>query len=171
MTKPHLLHTRSDGTTWWNDQKIDSAVLGKGGVRVDKREGDGATPVGTFHLVTLYYRPDRVTYPKTRLPVVALTPDMGWCDAPTHPRYNQQVKLPFEASHEKMWMDAHVYDMVVSTSHNQNPIEPGKGSAIFIHLMGDNAYTEGCLAMDAEMFLKVMEKACPEDTWHIDAPE
>ena len=33
------------------------AVCGRGGVRADKREGDGASPEGTFPLLSAYYRP------------------------------------------------------------------------------------------------------------------
>src|SRR5206468_3201606 len=36
------------------------AVCGRGGVRTDKREGDGASPEGAFPLLYGFYRPDRV---------------------------------------------------------------------------------------------------------------
>lgn len=166
-----FLHTQSDGTTWWRGRRVDSAVIGKGGIRTNKREGDEATPVGEFSLRTLYYRPDRVAHPATRLPAVKITADMGWCDDPHHHLYNQLVKLPIDASHEKMWRESSVYDMVISTSHNQNPIVPGNGSAIFIHLRGDNPYTDGCLAMNMEALLAVIADACPDDVWRVDAPK
>ena len=60
-------------------------VLGKGGVTIDKREGDGASPIGYWPLVSVFYRPDRITKPNTGLPVRALYPSDGWCDDPRHP--------------------------------------------------------------------------------------
>lgn len=170
MRMKHLLHTKSDGTTCWKERLIESAVLGRNGVALAKREGDECTPIGVFKLVTLYYRPDRVDRPLTNLPVVAITPNMGWCDDPGHPMYNQPVMLPFDARHEKLWLDPPMYDYMVSTSHNQNPVVPGNGSAIFIHLLGSKPYTAGCLAMDIHSFLSVMKDANPDDTWCVDGP-
>ena len=37
--------------------------IGRGGVRSNKREGDGATPRGTHILTGLFYRPDRLAPP------------------------------------------------------------------------------------------------------------
>ena len=33
------------------------------GVKADKHEGDGATPAGTYPLVSVFYRPDRTAPP------------------------------------------------------------------------------------------------------------
>lgn len=44
-------------------------ALGRSGHRALKREGDGATPIGSFALRHVFYRPDRVCRPRTRLPV------------------------------------------------------------------------------------------------------
>ena len=55
------------------------AACGRGGVRADKREGDGASPEGIFPLVSAYYRPDRIAPPATGLALTALRPEHGWC--------------------------------------------------------------------------------------------
>ena len=79
-------------------------ALGRGGVAPmgAKREGDGATPAGLWPLRRLFYRPDRLSAPKTRLPVAVLKPTDGWCDAPGDPAYNQAVTLPYPASAEHL---------------------------------------------------------------------
>lgn len=125
-------------------------ALGKGGVQpeADKREGDGATPLGRYPLRQVLYRPDRLAMPQTRLPCVALTPLSGWCDDPADPAYNRPVTLPYAASHEKLWRDDHVYDVIVVLGHNDDPPVPGLGSAIFLHLARpDYSGTEGCVAL------------------------
>ena len=40
-----------------------AATCGRGGVRDDKREGDGATPRGILRIAALMYRPDRIAPP------------------------------------------------------------------------------------------------------------
>ena len=72
-------------------------AVGRGGVVAAgaKREGDGATPAGVWPLRRLFYRPDRMPAPATRLPATALTSSDGWCDAPDDAAYNQAVKLPY----------------------------------------------------------------------------
>jgi L,D-peptidoglycan transpeptidase YkuD (ErfK/YbiS/YcfS/YnhG family) len=129
---------------------VTLCVLGKGGVRpaADKREGDGATPLGTWPMRRVLYRPDKGPAPRTALPVRAIAPDDGWCDAPADPAYNRPVKLPYAASHERMWRVDDVYDLVVVLAHNDEPVVPGMGSAIFLHLMQpDRRPTEGCVAL------------------------
>lgn len=122
-------------------------ATGKGGIRVDKKEGDGATPVGEFSLRRLFYRPDRIAVPETGLPAVALGQEMGWCDDPASAFYNQLVTLPFAPRHEILWRDDNVYDIIIEVGYNDAPIVPGKGSAIFIHLARENyTPTEGCVA-------------------------
>jgi L,D-peptidoglycan transpeptidase YkuD (ErfK/YbiS/YcfS/YnhG family) len=133
-------------------------------VTAAKREGDNATPAGTFPLRRVFYRADRVPPPETALPVAALAPEDGWCDAPDDPRYNQQVRLPYPARHENLWRDDHVYDVIVVLGHNDAPAEPGRGSAIFMHVARPGyAPTEGCVAL-ALPDLQAVLAACGPDT-------
>lgn len=123
---------------------------GKGGIRTDKQEGDGATPVGNFPLRCLYYRPDRIQFPfPLNIPAFPLVPEMGWCDDPNHPDYNTQIMRPHPARHEELWREDAVYDIIIAVGYNDNPVIPGKGSAIFIHLARENyTPTEGCIALN-----------------------
>lgn len=170
MPVNHLLYTHANGTTWYKKKRIPSAIIGRSGITHNKNEGDMATPSGVFFLQTIYYRPDRVAQPYTLLPTIALLPNMGWCDDIHHPQYNQPITLPFPASHEKLWRNTHVYDYIITTSHNQNPTVAGAGSAIFIHIAGDKDYTEGCLAMDAKTLVSIIAKATPNSTWCVESP-
>lgn len=127
------------------------AALGRGGIRADKREGDGGTPVGILPLRQVLYRPDRLPCPACAVPVRALTPDDGWCDDPAHPAYNLSVRMPFAASAESLWRDDAVYDLIGVLGWNDDPILPGRGSAIFLHIArADFSPTEGCVALTRE---------------------
>lgn len=147
-------------------------ALGRGGVVADKAEGDGGTPVGAYPLRCVLYRPDRVDPPETGLPVAPIAADKGWCDDAGHAEYNRPVRLPFEASHEKMWRDDGLYDVVVVLGHNDDPPVPGKGSAIFMHVARpDYGPTEGCVALALEDLLAVLAACGPADTIRITQPE
>ncbi len=136
-----------------------TCVLGRAGIRPDKREGDGATPVGSFPLRRVLYRADRLDAPKTALPVTAISENDGWCDAPTDANYNKPVTLPYSASAENMWRDDGLYDVVVVLGHNDAPIVPGAGSAIFLHVMPENnGTTAGCVALARDDLLDLLSK-------------
>lgn len=161
---------RSLGILRFEDGEYPCA-LGSGGVLAAKREGDGATPVGTFFLRQVFYRPDRLPQPDSGLPVRALTRDDGWCDDPAHSDYNRLVRLPFEASHEVMWRADNLYDVIVVVGHNDDPPEPGRGSAIFIHCAAaDFAPTEGCVALAREDLVELLPRLTSDMALRVLAP-
>jgi len=134
-------------------------ALGRSGIVMRKREGDGGTPAGRFALLHVYYRPDRGLPPETMLPVEPLTPASGWCDDPASPRYNRPVDLPFAASHEKMWREDRLYDIVVVLDCNLEPAVKGRGSAIFFHIAReDYRPTEGCVAVAPEHMRLILSR-------------
>jgi len=123
-------------------------ALGAGGIRADKREGDGATPAGLLPLRRVLFRADRGPRPATALPAEPIAPEDGWCDDPAHPDYNRQVRLPHPARHEHLWREDSVYDVVGVLGWNDAPVRPGRGSAIFLHLARPGLPpTEGCIAL------------------------
>ena len=136
-----------------------SATRGHAGLRVDKREGDGATPLGRFPLRQVLYRPDRQNPPKTQLPVRPLTPTDGWCDDPLCLDYNHLVSLPHPSRHEILWRQDALYDIIVVVGYNDAPPLPGLGSAIFMHLQReDGRPTEGCLGLRQDDLLRLLER-------------
>jgi L,D-peptidoglycan transpeptidase YkuD (ErfK/YbiS/YcfS/YnhG family) len=124
------------------------AALGHGGIRADKREGDGATPAAVLPLRTVLYRPDREAPPACLVPLRPLHKSDGWCDDPGDRAYNRMVRLPFPARAERLWREDAVYDIIGVLGWNDEPVRPNLGSAIFLHLArADFSPTEGCIAL------------------------
>lgn len=153
------------------DGRVLRCAIGKAGAiaAADKREGDNKSPLGTWILREVWYRPDAYPEgPKTALPLRVTRPEDGWCDAPGDPNYNRPVTLPYPASAERMWRDDHVYDLVVILGHNDDPPVPGMGSAIFMHLARDGyPGTEGCVALERPDIEAVLAAAKPGDAVEI----
>ena len=159
----------ADGQARWGGLAMRCA-LGPAGIRADKREGDGATPAGRFALRRVLYRPDRLERPTTGLPVLALSPLDGWCDAADDPLYNRPLRLPYPASHERLWRSDAIYDLIVVLGHNDDPVRPGAGSAVFLHLARpDYAPTAGCIALARADLMAVLAGAGPGD-WVVATP-
>lgn len=148
------------GNTLTADGVEYPCCIGREGVSSDKREGDLKTPLGSFAMRWCYWRPDKLANaPQTQLPLMEITPSDGWCDDPAHALYNQPVTLPFDASHEKLCREDDVYDLVIPLGYNDDPVRPGKGSAIFMHLMRpDGVGTEGCIALQREDLLALLPR-------------
>ncbi|MGV8997643.1 MAG: L,D-transpeptidase family protein [Parvibaculaceae bacterium] len=128
-----------------------TCALGRSGIVMDKREGDGGTPVGTFPIRELRYRADRLPRPVSPLETFVIAENDGWCDAPDDTNYNRLVTLPFAPSHEKLTRADGLYDIVIMLGYNDAPVIAGLGSAIFFHLANEKNHmlqaTEGCVAL------------------------
>lgn len=135
-------------------------ALGRGGCRVLKREGDGATPIGRWRAGTVLYRSDRVRRPRTALPVSTIGASDGWCDAAGDRNYNRAVRHPYAASAEQLWRQDGIYDVVVVLDYNICPRVRGHGSAIFMHVARPGYLpTEGCIALARQHLLCLLERA------------
>lgn len=140
-------------------------ALGKGGITANKHEGDGATPLGSHPLRCAYYRADTFDHaPTTRLPLMAIDQQDGWCDDPADEAYNSAVTLPCAASHERLWRDDALYDLFVVLGYNDAPAVPGRGSAIFLHIARPGyAPTEGCVAVARDDLIRLVSSLSPGD--------
>ena len=176
MTRPtdsqpviSLVEVSAEGRLSWPSGSVPCA-LGRAGVRRDKREGDGATPIGVFPLRDLWYRPDRVPRPRTLLECHEIEPGWGWCDDPDDERYNRAVRLPYPARHERLWRDDGLYDLIVPLGYNDAPAVPGLGSAIFLHVAApEYAPTEGCVAIARDALLELLARCGPKTKLKVSA--
>jgi len=144
-------------------------ALGKGGVTPAEslqREGDGrdlAWACGRRGQALRARRPsgapcnpppDRRPDPRSRLVRRSLQPAL---------QLPRRATLPL--SHEKLWRDDGVYDVIVVLGYNDDPPVRGKGSAIFLHVARpDYSPTEGCVACARADLLALLATAKLGDT-------
>ena len=153
---------RTRGWLAANGQTIPVA-LGRGGIRANKREGDGGTPKGTFRPVRLWWRADRHPRPRTFLPVRAIGPADAWCEDPHHRHYNQPVRLDQDRGGDRLRRDDHLYDFIIEIDHNARPRIAGRGSAVFLHLARESfSPTAGCVSMTKAAMLRLLKRLGPE---------
>jgi L,D-peptidoglycan transpeptidase YkuD (ErfK/YbiS/YcfS/YnhG family) len=137
-------------------------ALGSAGIRANKREGDGATPRGSFRLVRLWWRRDRANRPRTRLPVRRIGKSDAWCENPGDRRYNRPIQLAANAAGDRLWRNDHLYDFLIELDHNARPRVAGRGSAIFVHLARRGFRpTAGCVALAPESFRRLLVRLGP----------
>lgn len=143
-------------------------ALGRSGPVRRKREGDGGTPVGRMRVVAAYFRADRVARPGTGVRLSRIGPGDGWCDDPGSPSYNRPIRCPAGTSHEAMWRDDGLYDVVLDLGWNRGPIRRGRGSAIFLHVARPGFLpTEGCVAVAPGAVARVLGRIGPCTIVHV----
>ena len=127
--------------------------IGKKGLTSQKKEGDKKTPKGIYTIGPLYYRSNRNRQPSTKLKVLKIKKNMGWCDDGNHKNYNQLVDINKVNKCEKLYRKDYKYDFLIPINYNTSKIKKNKGSAIFIHLTKDYQKTLGCIALKKKDFL------------------
>ena len=132
-------------------------ALGKAGIQKKFKEGDKITPKGTYKILSIYYREDRVKKIKCSIKKIKITKQMGWCDDSKSKYYNKQIKVPSKLSHETLYRKDNIYDIVCVINYNINPTLKEKGSAIFLHI-ARNKYqkTNGCIAVKKNHLIKLL---------------
>ena len=61
-----IIHVKDKNSLIIDDFKLKCCV-GKKGLNTSKKEGDFSTPKGVFNLKKLYFRKDRVGFPKCKI--------------------------------------------------------------------------------------------------------
>ena len=134
-------------------------ALGKSGIGKKRKEGDNITPKGTFKILKIYYRDDRIKKIYSKIKAFKINNQMGWCDDSNSKKYNQLIKLPSKYTHEKLHRKDNVYDLVIVLNYNMSPIVKNKGSAIFIHVAKKNyKKTAGCIALKKHHLLRLIKE-------------
>jgi len=134
-------------------------ALGRGGIKANKREGDGGTPRGVFYPRQLWWRADRQPRPDTLLPTRPIRPQDAWCEDATSRHYNRPVRLSRGEPGDRLTREDHLYDFIVEIDHNTRPRIAGRGSAVFLHLARTNfSPTAGCVSMTRSAMLRLLRR-------------
>ena len=153
-----MITINNSGYLKYKNLKFRCAV-GKAGIRKKRKEGDNITPKGTYKIIRIYCRKDRIRQVKSKIKICRINKKIGWCDDPRSKKYNQLIKLPNKFRHEKFYRKDHLYDLIIVLNYNMRPVIKNKGSAIFIHLAKRNYYpTKGCIALSKNNLLMILNK-------------
>ena len=151
-----IIKVKNKDTLIINDFKL-KCCIGKGGIKKNKIEGDGATPKGKFTLGTLYWRADKVKKPTTNLKCKTIKKNIGWCTDSKSKFYNKEFKIKKNIKHEKLLRNDYKYNYLIVINYNKKNIIKNKGSAIFIHLTKNYKPTAGCIAVSKKDFLIILK--------------
>jgi L,D-peptidoglycan transpeptidase YkuD (ErfK/YbiS/YcfS/YnhG family) len=137
-------------------------ALGRSGIAANKREGDGATPRGTFRPVRLWWRADRMPRPMTYLRVRPIGPADAWSEDPADRLYNRPFRRRDGQDGDRLRRDDNLYDLIVEIDHNTRPRVRGRGSAVFIHVARPGFRpTAGCVALDTNTLRRLLARLGP----------
>ncbi|MBV9557922.1 MAG: L,D-transpeptidase family protein [Pseudolabrys sp.] len=137
-------------------------ALGRGGIKANKREGDGGTPRGTFRLKRLWWRADRNPRPRTLLPIQRIGHRDGWCEDPADRHYNQRITVPDNSKADRLARADNLYDFIIELDHNTKPRIAGRGSAVFVHIARPGfTPTAGCVALTLPSLRQLLSRVGP----------
>jgi L,D-peptidoglycan transpeptidase YkuD (ErfK/YbiS/YcfS/YnhG family) len=177
----HLYRRTSPSDPWIRDANSHSVHLGRNGLAwgrglhtqqtgPQKKEGDGKSPAGLFHLGNILYGYDK----KSDLPgwrYRQVTDRDLWIEDPSSSLYNRHLILsahePFPPSEQYHLMrqadPAHSLKLFIC--HNAPPeVKAGSGSAIFFHLCrSPDSVTTGCTSMEEVSFRQLLRSFTPAD--------
>ena len=138
-------YVKTDGV--WTLRFSTNGWIGKGGFKKDKREGDGATPIGDFSFGRAFGIADD---PGALLPYTKVGAQDVWVDDPASKHYNRWMRADAPdadwKSAERLADYKKQYEYAVTVDYNVDPVVPGKGSAIFLHVATGKP-TAGCVAV------------------------
>ncbi|MDP2846774.1 MAG: hypothetical protein Q8O35_01130 [Humidesulfovibrio sp.] len=136
---------------------LHGQALGAGPV---KREGDGRAPAGLFGL-GVGFAQDPAEVGAARLPLLRTDATLFCVDDAASPQYNQIVQTGGKPaawrSAEDMVRTDGQYRLGVFVRHNTDPVEPGAGSCIFLHIWPrQGVASSGCTSMAADDMLSLL---------------
>ena len=136
-----------------------TARIGRNGLSARHREGDGTTPTGVFALDDTVYgsRPN----PGVRYRYHRIVCGDWWDEDPSSATYNTfrhvrcGTRPPFRAESEGLWKATTAYRYLIPIRYNADPVVPGRGSAIFLHVQHPNP-TNGCISLPERQLVQTL---------------
>ncbi|RMG29867.1 MAG: hypothetical protein D6732_17180 [Methanobacteriota archaeon] len=127
-----------------------------------KKEGDGKSPAGVFSLGACFGFAPEKEMKDLHIPYLHLT-EMTECVDDVSSRYYNRIVQKDEVenldwhSSEKMRQIEPQYRLGVLVNYNADPVVPGNGSCIFLHIWESPGHpTSGCTAMSEQHLRKIV---------------
>jgi L,D-peptidoglycan transpeptidase YkuD (ErfK/YbiS/YcfS/YnhG family) len=153
------------GGCWTSAGGPYTARVGRNGIRTNKREGDDATPAGTFPIGGRMY--GNSPSPGVSYPYVRLRCGDWWVEDSNSPAYNtfQRVgcgrKPPFKVTTPDLSTSPRAYAHLAVIEYNMHPVVPGRGSGIFLHVQIGKA-TSGCVSLRRPVLVHLLRWFDPD---------
>ncbi len=144
------LWRRSPAGCWTAAGGPYPARVGGNGLRINRREGDGTTPIGTFPIGSTMY--GNSPNPGVRFRYVRLRCGDWWVEDPRSAAYNTfqrigcGVRPPFRVTTPDMSKSRRAYAHLAVIDFNMDPVVTGRGSGIFLHVQTGGP-TNGCVSL------------------------
>ncbi len=151
---------RKSGECWAAVDGPWTAHLGQYGVSETKREGDKTTPAGAFGIRPLMYGVG--ANPGVRYRYHRIVCGDWWVEDIRSPFYNRfhHVRCgtmpPFRITSEDMSRSPVSYRYLAVIDYNTDPIVPGRGSGIFLHVSASGRPTLGCVSVTRAQLVTVL---------------
>lgn len=135
------------------------AELGLAGLSSRKREGDGATPTGTYRFGATMYGID--SDPGVAFRYHRLVCGDWWDEDPSSTAYNTfrhvscGARPAFGGASEALWRISPQYRYFAVIEYNAHPVVAGRGSAIFLHVSTGHP-TTGCVSLPESELVHVL---------------
>ena len=161
---------RRSGSCWVAAGGPYPARVGRNGLRANRREGDGTTPIGTFPIGRTMY--GNAPNPGVRFRYVRLRCGDWWVEDPRSPAYNtfQRVgcgrRPSFRVTTPDMSKDRTAYAHLAVVGFNMRPVVPGRGSGIFLHVQTGGP-TNGCISLRRADLVRVLRWLRSDASPHI----
>ncbi|MBQ4425440.1 MAG: L,D-transpeptidase family protein [Lachnospiraceae bacterium] len=165
--KLYFFEKTEDGWTVSPAVSATKGVLGRGGLKKDKQEGDNCTPIGYFLLGPAYGAAESAL---TALDYHQIIDGDVWVTDPSSSHYNQlcrrnQADADWQGC-EDMYALLRFYKYCILINYNTDPVVPGAGSAIFLHVQ-DDVDTSGCVSTSEAIMFAIFGWLDPANEPHI----
>jgi L,D-peptidoglycan transpeptidase YkuD (ErfK/YbiS/YcfS/YnhG family) len=140
------------------------ARVGRNGIRKNRHEGDGTTPIGTFRIGRVMYGNE--ANPGVKFRYLRLRCGDWWNEDPSSPTYNTLQRLrcgqrpPFRVVSAGMWQERTAYPYLAVVEFNMHPVVAGRGSGIFLHAQTGGP-TNGCISLPRADLVSVLRWLSP----------
>jgi len=163
-TSATLRTWRRDGDCWRPVAGPYTARVGWNGLSRSRHEGDGTTPIGTFPIMPRMYGVG--PNPGVRFRYTRLHCGDWWVEDPRSLAYNTfqrvgcGVRPPFKVTTPDMSKSPRAYEFLAVIGFNVDPIVPGRGSGIFLHVQVHDS-TNGCVSLPRARLLRILRWLAP----------